>query len=342
MHWLCIGVVSISTMLAWGWEIRQVNADSRLPDSTLSEPNVAAATNSTRSATTIIAVGDVMLSRDVEQKMIRKNDWKYPFLETAELTSRGDIVFGNLESPLISGPAVPTGSMSFRADPKAVEGLAFAGFTVLSLANNHMNNRGADGIASTISALEQAGIAHAGAGLAGAESRQPAIIEKNGISFGFLAYTYNKGPSAAATTAHMDEQNLIADLDALRGKADVMVVSMHAGNEYRDQPSQQQIDFAHTAIDHGASLVIGHHPHVVQPIEQYNDGYILYSLGNFVFDQMWSRATREGAVATITFTGTAIAPPVLTPVLIYDFSQPRILTGPEADAVIERMPSFTK
>lgn len=340
MHWLCVSVIALSTLTVWWWEAQRVQADSLVITRTPA-PLHGTMIQKNPPVTTLVAVGDIMLSRDVEQKMIQKHDWTYPFLETATITSAGDIAFGNLETPLITGPAVPTNSMSFRTDPQAVNGLTYAGFDVLSLANNHMKNHGTEGISSTLATLDQAGIAHAGAGITPDEARQPVIVEKNGVTFGFLAYTYSADSSTTATTNHMDEQRLITDIETLKSTADAIVVSMHAGNEYQNRPNQQQISFAHTAIDHGASIVIGHHPHVVQSVEHYGDGYILYSLGNFVFDQMWSRETREGAIAAITFTGAKPSAPVLTPVLIYDFSQPRVVTGTEGDAILNRMNGFT-
>ncbi len=297
---------------------------------------------------TLIAVGDIMLSRNVEQKMISKNDWLYPFRETHQITTTGDIVFGNLESPLIEGPIVQTGQMSFRANPKAVEGLKFGGFNILSLANNHMKNQGSQGIERTIEVLNEKGLKHVGAGLNAEQARQPAILEINGIKFGFLAYLDSAFTPASyeATTSRsgspfMNEQTLIDDLKKLKPRVDVMIVSMHAGAEYMLTPNEKQKNFAHTAIDHGASLVIGHHPHVVEPIERYNDGYILYSLGNFVFDQMWSEETRQGAIATVTFQDKTVSEIKLTPIKIYDYAQPRILTDAEGEAIIKRMTDFT-
>ncbi len=282
--------------------------------------------------TTLIAVGDIMLARTVEQKMINHNDWLYPFRETADNTRQGDIVFGNLETPLIKGAVVEPYGMSFRADPTAVTGLQYAGFSILSLANNHLNNQGAEGIQTTITALNQAGIAHTGAGMNLDKAAQPAILTVNKTTFGFLAYTQSGfTPGAYQATDQrsgvyfMDTDKLIRDIEKLQNKVDIIVVSMHAGIEYSHQPSQEQITFAHTAIDHGATLVLGHHPHVLQPYEQYKHGYIFYSLGNFVFDQMWSEPTREGVIAKITFTNRDVTDIALIPIKIFEYAQPRLV-----------------
>ena len=96
------------------------------------------------------------------------------------------------------------------------------------------------------------------------------------------------------------------DVASLRQRADVVIVSMHNGIEYMPHPSAKQIEFAHTAIDAGATLVIGHHPHVIQPEEMYRSGRIFYSLGNFVFDQYQREATQHGELVEISFVGTQI------------------------------------
>jgi len=301
----------------------------------------AAAVPLQQKTTTLVAVGDIMLSRNVEQKMTSKNDWLYPFRALQKITSAADITFGNLESPIIAGPIVVTGQMTFRADPKAVLGLNFGGFDVLSLANNHMKNKSDAGISATIQTLDKAGVKHAGAGTNDVAARQPAIIAKNGIRFGFLAYldssfspkTYEATPTRSGSP-FMSQAVLKDDINKLKGKADVIIVSMHAGTEYAAKPNQKQKDFARLAIDLGAKLVIGHHPHVIEPVEKYHGGYILYSLGNFVFDQMWSQPTRDSVIATVTFTGTTPTGLKLTPAIIYDFAQPRLATGSDINRIL--------
>jgi len=298
--------------------------------------------------TTLIAVGDIMLGRTVEEKIHKYQDYTYPFQETYQVTTTGDVVFGNLEAPLIDGPTVPAYNMVFRTDPQVTEGLTLGGFNVLSLANNHMKNYGDEGINKTIEQLETSDIKHVGAGSNAAGAREPAIVEVDEIKFGFLAYTDSSfTPASYEATDHrsgspfMDIEQLIGDINTLKEKIDVIVVSMHAGNEYAPKPTQKQIDFAHAAIDNGAALVIGHHPHVLQPMEQYNDGYIIYSLGNFIFDQMWSETTRQGIIAKITFTDELIENVEFIPIKIYDYSQPRILTDNGEKKIINYMRNFT-
>ncbi|MDD3190396.1 MAG: CapA family protein [Candidatus Pacebacteria bacterium] len=290
----------------------------------------------------LVAVGDIMLSREVERRMIMRGDWKYPFLETATITNSADIAFGNLETTILEGSLVSDDSFFFRTDPQSVEGLKFAGFDVLSLANNHMMNFGADGLESTIENLDGAGMNYVGAGVNEDDINRPVIIEAKGVKFGFLAYTYNRDKYKNTDgdfygLSYMDTEKMKAQVGALKKEVDIVVVSMHAGTEYVLTSHTSQTNFARAAIDAGADLVIGHHPHVVETFEKYKDGYIIYSLGNFVFDQMWSEETRLGAMAKITFRDAEILDIEFVPVKIFDYAQPQILEGNEKEMILERL-----
>jgi poly-gamma-glutamate capsule biosynthesis protein CapA/YwtB (metallophosphatase superfamily) len=313
-------------------------------------PKVAGAATIKNQTITLIAVGDIMLSRYVEQKMLKVNDWLYPFRETYQVTTQGDLVFGNLETPLIEGATVNTDDLAFRADPKAVAGLKFGGFNILSLANNHFKNKGEAGIKKSLETLDKNKIAHVGAGLNASQARSPAVITINGIKFGFLAYVDSaftpasyEATATRAGLSFMNEKNLIEDIHRLKAKVDVIIVSMHAGIEYAFKPNNKQISFAHAAIGNGAALVIGHHPHIVEPMEKYKGGYIIYSLGNFIFDQTVPEETREGAVATVTFQDNKISKVKLTPIEIHDYTQPRVLSATTGigKEIIDRMTNFT-
>ena len=290
----------------------------------------------------LIAVGDIMLSRVVEQKMMARNDWNYPFLETASITSGADIAFGNLETTVFPGNVVPSGSFAFRTDPKALEGLKLAGFDVLSLANNHMMNFGRNGLEKTLQNLDATEIEHTGAGLSEEDIYAPIIEDVRGVKIGFLSYSYAKEQSYDKTgeiygTAYLDVVTMKTQVEKLKQSVDVVVVSMHAGIEYEIEPSVAQKNFAHAAVDAGAELVIGHHPHVVETFEKYNDGYIIYSLGNFVFDQMWSEETRLGAIAEITFENKKISDIRFVPVKIFDYAQPKLAEGVDKEKILERL-----
>ena len=283
----------------------------------------------------LLAVGDVMLSRMVGSRML-ENGYEYPFEKVAEDLQAAAITFGNLESPIIAGRPIESGEMVFRADPEVAPVLADVGFDVLSLANNHIRNFGQDGLAETLRLLDEQAIKHVGAGLSPAEARSPAIIERSGLKFGFLAYTYDS-TAIENGPVPLDIQLMEEDVAGLRPEVDFVIVSMHAGAEYQPRPGNRQIAFAHAAIDAGAEVVIGHHPHVVQTAEIYEGKYIFYSLGNFVFDQMWSWDTRRGLGVRLVFTKDGVRTANYLPVIIDDYAQPRPANNREAQLIIDRL-----
>jgi poly-gamma-glutamate capsule biosynthesis protein CapA/YwtB (metallophosphatase superfamily) len=291
----------------------------------------------------MIAVGDMMLSRAVAKRM-RLHGYDYPFASTSEFLRSADITFGNLETSITPGPEVESFEMSFRADPESAAALRDAGFDVLSLANNHTPNFGETGLQDTMRYLDDVGIVHVGAGL-DTQAHQPRFMTEKGIRFAFLAYndrdvvpaSYEASDSRFGT-AFMQIERMQAAVRAAKGSADIVIVSMHSGTEYELFPNDSQTAFARAAIDAGAEIVIGHHPHVVQTREMYNGKYIFYSLGNFVFDQMWSQDTRDGLALKIVFTKEGISGISYHATEIHDYAQPRLLeSGEHADRIIERL-----
>lgn len=295
------------------------------------------------SGASLVAVGDVMLSRRVAEKM-RLNGFDYPFEKMKDFLMGGDLVFGNLETPITAGRDIRTGEMIFRADAGSELALKNAGFAVLSLANNHTPNFGAAGLRETFRRLRAAGIAYAGAGENEAEALTPAYVEAGGLRFAFLAFndsdvvppSYGAGDGRPGT-ALMDIPKMTAAVAGAKKEAALVIVSMHSGVEYAAVPNARQTAFARAAVEAGAEMVIGHHPHVVQTAEKYRGKWIFYSLGNFVFDQMWSEDTRRGLAVKAVFGREGVKRVELAPVLIEDFSQPRPLAGPAAEKLLSRL-----
>lgn len=293
---------------------------------------------------TMVAVGDVMLSRNVGSTMIKMKDYNYPFLKTRDLLKKGDIVFCNLETAIFPGRPIKTGEMSFRSDVQVARAMKDAGFTVVSLANNHVPNFGAKGIADTLKYLDKAGIAYVGAGANIKQALKAATIAVNDVRFSILAYNDSDVVPASygaaekrAGTALMNVTTMVSAVKAAKKTSDIVIVSMHSGTEYKATPNTRQQRFARAAIDAGAAIVIGHHPHVVQTVEKYKGKWIIYSLGNFVFDQMWSVPTRQGVVASILFTKEGVSSIGYTAVQIENYAQPRILTGKDGANVLARL-----
>lgn len=281
---------------------------------------------------TLIATGDVIPARSVNAKMVQLNNFNYPFEKTADFLKAADLVFINLESPLVPNCQVTQEGMSFCGDPKAVEGLVYAGVNVASLANNHAGNRGISGIESTVSILKQNNIAITGSG-------EAAIVNVRDKKFGFLGY--NDIGSQEAGIAWADNEQVQKEIADLKNKVDFVIVAFHWGVEYVSTPTARQIELVHLAIDSGADLIIGNHPHWVQGVEQYKGKFIAYSHGNFVFDQMWSQETREGVIGKYVFDKEGLADVKFYPVIIENYAQPRFATQEEALEILDRMKEST-
>ena len=220
---------------------------------------------------------------------------------------KADILFGNLEGP-ISNKGKKVGSIySFRMNPKTVEGLKYAGFDILSLANNHMFDYQRVAFEDTMRILEENGIDYLGAGFSAKEAFSPKITEIRNTKIGFLAYTNlgpkawraTKGGSGIAWVSEKDIEKIKEDIGEAKQKTDVLIISLHSGEEYATNTTPSQISLARAFVDAGADLVVGHHPHIIQEIEKYKDGWIAYSLGNFVFDQGFSEETMEGLLLEV-------------------------------------------
>lgn len=272
--------------------------------------------------TTILAVGDIMLGRSVNLQSRKYQDYRWPFLQVAEVTGAADIFFANLENPIVGDcPPIDHG-FKFCSPLESVTGLQHAGLDVVTLANNHATNYGLGGLESTKDSLSTAGISHTGLG-------EPAVLDSEGTTFAFLGYN-DVGKLPYISPA--DPLSLVSDIESAKLLSDVVIVSFHWGSEYTASPSARQVQLAHLAVDAGADAVIGHHPHWVQSDEVYRDKPIFYSLGNFVFDQMWSEETKWGLAVRLTFQGSTLTKIDRLPVYIENYGQPKfsaIVNGKE-------------
>lgn len=290
----------------------------------------------------ISAVGDIMLDASSRPTMQSKG-YDYPYEQMRQFFQGSQIVFGNLEGPLTDrGTPETDKKFVFRSPPDKVSmALKNAGFNVVSLANNHMLDYGPDGLAQTISTLDTAGIKHVGAGADLMHARQPAFFQVGKWKIAFLAYSitlpdnFYAAPHKAGTAFAYEDQ-LRKDVKAARKQADIVLVSFHWGQEGKTVLRDYQIRIGHLAIDSGASAVIGSHPHILQGIEQYKNGVILYSMGNFTFGSYSSHSTRS-AIAQLIFSNGRLHEVRMIPIDVNNFEvqfQPHPLHGKEADEVI--------
>lgn len=245
---------------------------------------------------TLTAVGDVMLARTIGDAIASMGP-AAPFANVVEPLAAADITFANLEMALTDRGTAQPKDFVFRAPPVAADGLTEAGIDVVSLANNHALDFGVEGLDDTRSALAERGVVFAGAGDDVAAATAAVTMERNDIRIAVLAFATFHDDSVSGFTARnfeatesrpgiawADEERVTTAVAAAAASHDVVIVSMHWGDEYRDTVSNEQVALGRLAVDAGADLVLGHGPHVTQGWERYDAGLIVYSLGNFVFD----------------------------------------------------------
>ncbi len=250
-----------------------------------------------------VFAGDIMLDRGVKNSVIKNfnNDYSKLFekLELSNLLKESDIVFANLEGTASDRGKDLHNLYSFHMDPSIVPALAGAGVSILSVANNHVGDWGREAYIDTLSRLKENEILYTGGGNNTAEAEKPTIIEKYGMKIGFLGFS-DVGPNTMEVG--VDKAGLLLANNPRFGEiiknaseqVDFLIVSFHFGDEYKTTHNERQELLAHRAVDNGAKIVVGHHPHVPEDTEVYKKSYIAYSLGNFIFDQSWSKPTMEG------------------------------------------------
>jgi poly-gamma-glutamate synthesis protein (capsule biosynthesis protein) len=279
---------------------------------------------------TVIATGDVIPARFVDVRIReRGDDFLFTVEATKHITADADITVINLEAPLIETCPYHDVGFLFCGRPGFTAALQAAGVDVATLENNHIANYGRPGIEETVAHLESAGILWV-------DRDNPAIVDVRGLRFGFLAFN--------AVGEILDRPAMVQRISALRPIVDVLAVSYHWGAEYVSLPSvapgiadDNPVEIAHLAVDAGADLVIGNHPHWVQAVEIYNGGFITYAHGNFIFDQMWSYETRVGVIGRYTFYDDRLVGVDFVPVLIHQHAQPVPMESAEGQAVLDGM-----
>lgn len=280
----------------------------------------------------LATVGDVMLSGGVQER-IEEFGPDYPFEKVDEVVSQADLAFCNLECPISCSEISIIKPNVFGVKPQDAKGLSFAGFDIISLANNHALDMGRKGLLGTMKFLKEEAIHYVGAGETYQEAKSPVILSLKGITVAFLAYCLYPLEGVvfkedAPSVALYNPVNVRQALEELRHKVHIVVVSLHWGTEYAKSPSAEQREKAHRLIDWGASLILGHHPHVLQEIEEYKGGVIVYSLGNFVFDQR-RQETKKSMIFKAKLSKNGVLEYSTLPVRIEDFRP--VLSTDETD-----------
>ncbi len=289
----------------------------------------------------LAAVGDIMLDRALGDAL-RSGDIDYPFAPIGDTLNTADYTIGNLESALGDTGQPEDKGYTFQAPPEAAEALGRAGFDVISLANNHAMDFGVEGLLEAIGILKENGIVPVGAGIDANEARRAAVLSRNDFNIAILAYVdvpieyrgfdardWEAGPDRAGV-AWADPMVISEDVTAALETANVVVVLLHSGYEYIERPSPPQVIAAHAAVDAGASLVIGHHSHVLQPVEFYNGGVIFYGLANFAFEDA---GPPETIILNIWIDEAGVRSIGITPIMITGDGRPRLADDAEGQRI---------
>lgn len=284
---------------------------------------------------TLLVTGDMIPARMVNVESTRRGDFLWPYRPTSAFVANADITFTNLETPLFAGcPEYETG-FTFCGDSRFINGLTLDGVDVANIANNHSGNFGTEGIDKTIALLDAHGIKHSGLG-------PPAIVDVRGLKFAFLGFN--------GVGQKIDREGLKEGIQYARQLgADVVVVQFHWGEEYQPLPGpapglapDDPVQVGHLAIDDGADLVVGNHPHWIQPVEVYKGKLITYAHGNFIFDQTWSVDTMQGVVGTYTFYDKQLISASWKPVQIVGWGQATWMADAPAAKILQTMEDRSK
>ncbi len=293
----------------------------------------------------LLAVGDVNLGRHVGRVMLA-GDTLFPFVAVRDTFAAYDLVFANLESCLSEQGGEtehPRNNLIFTGPPIGARMLHLAGISMVATANNHALDYGLRGLSETMSNLEAAGIPFAGSARRARDLYEPALIERNGVRIALFACTaiMNMRPGGWDTlVAWADTARLFPRMRVWRDSADFLILSYHGGEEYREHAGREVQAFGRAAVDAGADLVLGHHPHVPYGWERREGRLIVHSLGNFVFRQpgkFWTEHSYAVAVVLEKGNGfTRIGSVRCLPVK--SGFQPAFLPpGPDADRVLDRV-----
>lgn len=327
-----MGGLSLLTLA--GCEVRHISQMVH-PGATLSAgPGVGASPTPVKEMPATLAfTGDVMFGRTVNTHMLgtEANDL-YPFTYTADFLRRFDLTIGNLECVIsrIGSPVDKPPGFLLRGDPRAYERLVAAGFDLVSVANNHSGDYGKAAFIDELNALPAYGLTSLGGGKNKRQAHEAVFKTVRGTTIAFLAYDEIMPYSFAATEtmpghAWLNEDDLRFDLARTRPFADFVIAFVHWGTEYFTGMNEHQRYLARVAIDSGADLVVGAHPHVIEPYEFYKGKLIVYSLGNFVFDYMDAEVVRRGHMLTLAIQKDRLVEWRLVDTHIGDWGEPRLV-----------------
>ena len=304
----------------------------------------------TENSIKIVAVGDIFLGEHPYTlghgvaSIVKKKGCSFLFSKIKEHLIGGDIVCGNLEGIISPREEKEIGIKSaiFWGDPQCAEALNLAMFNCLFLANNHTAQHGKDALIRTCDLLSNNNIKWTGFNPNDPGSPVPALFQIDGLKVGVLAYCetqqYNLDTQILPV---INLENIKRDVGRLQRNSDIIIVSLHWGDEFIDYPSPEQKHIAHKIIDMGVHLLLGHHSHTMQGIERYKEGLIAYSLGSFIKD-LWQKKLRESVILKCEISPKGIKSFTMVPVLINNQYQPEVYRGESGDKFLQRIESLSK
>lgn len=297
----------------------------------------------TRESVSLVAVGDVMLGDHPVcfghgvRTCIDRIGIDAFLVGVAPLLKGHDIAIGNLEAVLSAGLCGRSDleHEEMRGRPEFAAGLSRAGFNVMTVANNHALHHGERDFMESVQLLKASGVEPIGL-LTQDGGLNCWSYERNGVRVGFVGYSVRPEKYQPGTKhyAHGSGEQLLAEICKLASQYSALVVSIHWGDEYLQVPSPGQVDLGRRIIDAGASVVLGHHPHVLQGIETYRGGYIVYSLGNFIFDH-WEESGRQSLAVHFELSRDGVSDMRLIPIWIGEDFRPQIALGERRDDILK-------
>ena len=301
---------------------------------------------------TIGAIGDILIHTPVYEDAKTKDgyDFERMFAPVKEMLGEPDFTIANQESIAGGSKLGLSGYPAFNSPYEISDTLQDSGIDLVTLANNHSLDKGEKGILSSLSYYEKIGMPYVGMYKDQEDAKQERILTIEGMKVGFLSYTYGTNgipipDGKDYLVNYLEDQKIISDLKSIRGKADIVLINAHWGNEYERNPSDEQRRLAQLMADNGADIIIGHHPHVLQPIEwiEHNDGetLVVYSLGNFLSGQV--RDYKDiGGMVTIEIeqtksdagTETTVLNPSFTPTYVTSSNEQNYQVKPFDDSTV--------
>jgi poly-gamma-glutamate synthesis protein (capsule biosynthesis protein) len=257
----------------------------------------------------LAVIGDIMCHNTQYNDAYQNGtyDFSYVFDDIKEELQSADITVGNLETTFAGSDRGYSSYPNFNTPESLAWNLKDVGFDLVSTANNHSLDTGYSGLESTINYLDQAGLAHTGTYKSQEEQNKTTILEVKGLKIAFLSFTYGTNgisiPSGKEYCINLISEDFIKDrLNAAKEEnPDIICVFMHWGEEYETTPNQEQQNLAKLLFENGANIILGSHPHVLQKMENTEEGFVIYSLGNFVSGQV-KTGTRDSIILNLTVT----------------------------------------